>query len=548
MTRHSHNSLDPNSGRLKHEGMILIIVLVVILMLSLGAYTFTDLMITYDEAADLSGERIQARWTADSGIDMIRMHLILPDQQRYDAGGEYNNSMMFQAINVVPDTNPRNIANFTAVAPFVDQTGLMSGIRYGLEDESARINLNALLLADTYVTNGGRTLLMALPGMSEDVADSILDWIDEDDDTREYGAEYDYYQSLVPPYSPKNGPLDTVEELLLIRGVFPQLLFGQDANRNGMVDPSETGLINNGANAANQAMTPPATAMTGDPAMAGIERGCASFLTLYSQEANLNAAGEPRIDVNSEDLETLHQDLQSKFSLDVANFIILYRQSESNSSETENGVPAATIEMDFTLPPSRSITQLLELVEIRLEVEGLEGPVLVNPAFPLNSLGAYVDNLMDNAAANSNPTIPGRININQAPRSLLMGIPGITEEIVDRIIQERIPDPAEDVSKMQPTEAWLLKNLIVDLDEFRQMLPFICVGGDVFRTQVIGYFEDGAASSRVEVVIDRTTATPRIRLWRDLSHLGRGYSLEMLGLQYIDGSVPGQAPMSLPTP
>ena len=548
MTRHSHNSLDPNSGRLKQEGMILIIVLVVILMLSLGAYTFTDLMITYDEAADLSGERIQARWTADSGIDMIRMHLILPDQQRYDAGGEYNNSMMFQAINVVPDTNPRNIANFTAVAPFVDQTGLMSGIRYGLEDESARINLNALLLADTYVTNGGRTLLMALPGMSEDVADSILDWIDEDDDTREYGAEYDYYQSLDPPYSPKNGPLDTVEELLLIRGVFPQLLFGQDANRNGMVDPSETGLINNGANTANQAMTPPATAMTGDPAMAGIERGWASFLTLYSQEANLNAAGEPRIDVNSEDLETLHQDLQSKFSLDVANFIILYRQSESNSSETENGVPAATIEMDFTLPPSRSITQLLELVEIRLEVEGLEGPVLVNPAFPLNSLGAYVDNLMDNAAANSNPTIPGRININQAPRSLLMGIPGITEEIVDRIIQERIPDPAEDVSKMQPTEAWLLKNLIVDLDEFRQMLPFICVGGDVFRTQVIGYFEDGAASSRVEVVIDRTTATPRIRLWRDLSHLGRGYSLEMLGLQYIDGSVPGQAPMSLPTP
>ena len=74
--------------------------------------------------------------------------------------------------------------------------------------------------------------------------------------------------------------------------------------------------------------------------------------------------------------------------------------------------------MDFTLPPSRSITQLLELVEIRLEVEGLEGPVLVNPAFPLNSLGAYVDNLMDNAAANSNPTIPGRININQVYAAL----------------------------------------------------------------------------------------------------------------------------------
>ena len=548
MIRHSNNSIEPNSTNSPRQGMILIIVLVVILMLSLGAYTFTDLMITYDEAADLSGERLQARWVADSGIDMIRMHLIQPDQQRYDAGGEYQNSMLFQAVNVVPDTNPRQVANFTAIAPMVDQTGLMSGVRYGLEDESSRINLNVLTLADTYSTNGGRALLMALPGMTEDVADSILDWIDEDDDTREYGAEFDYYQSLDPPYSPKNGPLDTVEELLLVRGVHPQLLFGQDANRNGMVDPSESGLMGNANSAGNPAMMPPATGMVGDPTMAGIERGWASFLTLYSQEANLNAAGEPRIDVNSDDLETLHQDLQAKFSLDVANFIILYRQSENNSDQTDIGVPAATIEIDFLLPPTRSITQLLELVEVRLEVEGPEGPVLINPAFPLETLGAYVDNLMDNAAANSNPTIPGRININKAPRSLLMGIPGITEEIVDRIIQERIPDPAEDVSKLQPTEAWLLKHLIVDLQEFRQMLPFICVGGDVFRTQVVGYFEDGAASSRVEVVIDRTTATPRIRLWRDLSHLGRGYSLEMLGLQYIDGAIPGQAPMSMPAP
>ena len=548
MTYHPSNPLSTTTHAKQHDGMILIIVLVVILMLSLGAYTFTDLMITYDEAADLSGERIQARWVADSGIDMIRMHLILPDQQRYDSGGEYNNSMMFQAVNVLPDTNPRNVANFTAIAPMIDQTGLMAGVRYGLEDESARINLNALTLADSFTTNGGRTLLMSLPGMTEDVADSIMDWIDEDDETREYGAEYDYYQSLDPPYSPKNGPLDTVEELLLIRGVVPQLLFGQDANRNGMVDPTETGLINNGNGGANPGMMPPAAGMIGDPAMAGIERGWASFLTLYSQEANLNAAGEPRIDVNSDDLETLHQDLQSKFSLDVANFIILYRQSEGNSEETDIGVPAATIEMDFLTPPARSITQLLELVEVRLEVEGPDGPILINPAFPLATLGAYVDNLMDNAAANSNPTIPGRININQAPRSILMGIPGISEEIVDRIIQERIPDPAEDVSKLQPTEAWLLKNLIVDLDEFRQMLPFICVGGDVFRAQVIGYFEDGAASSRIEVVIDRTTTTPRIRLWRDLSHLGRGYSLEMLGLQYIDGTIPGQAPTNLPLP
>ena len=35
---------------------------------------------------------------------------------------------------------------------------------------------------------------------------------------------------------PKNGPLETVEELLLVRGVTPQLLFGADINRNGQLD------------------------------------------------------------------------------------------------------------------------------------------------------------------------------------------------------------------------------------------------------------------------------------------------------------------------
>ena len=45
------------------------------------------------------------------------------------------------------------------------------------------------------------------------------------------GAESDYYGSLSPPYAPRNGPPVTIEELLLVRGVTPQLLFGLDAAR-----------------------------------------------------------------------------------------------------------------------------------------------------------------------------------------------------------------------------------------------------------------------------------------------------------------------------
>ena len=46
------------------------------------------------------------------------------------------------------------------------------------------------------------------------------------------------------------------------------------------------------------------------------------------------------------------------------------------------------------------------------------------------------------------------------------------------------------------------------------------------------YFQGGQAASRVEAVFDATSPLPRIVLWRDLTHLGRGYSMEMLGANF----------------
>ncbi|MFT7643112.1 MAG: hypothetical protein ACI9G1_004877 [Pirellulaceae bacterium] len=145
-------------------------------------------------------------------------------------------------------------------------------------------------------------------------------------------------------------------------------------------------------------------------------------------------------------------------------------------------------------------------------------------------MGLYLPLLMDNITINSSETIPGRININQAPYELLLGIPGITEEIVEQIIQEREYEPAlEDLNRT--FETWIMARGIVTLQEMKTLQPFINGGGDVFRGQVIGYFEDGSASSRVEILLDRTTDIPKLIQWRDLSQLGRGYPLETLGVQ-----------------
>jgi general secretion pathway protein K len=69
---------------------------------------------------------------------------------------------------------------------------------------------------------------LGLEGEPRDiVVDSILDWRDPDDLYRLNGAENDYYQSLKEPYDCKDGNLDSIEELLLVRGVTPELFHGR---------------------------------------------------------------------------------------------------------------------------------------------------------------------------------------------------------------------------------------------------------------------------------------------------------------------------------
>jgi len=58
------------------------------------------------------------------------------------------------------------------------------------------------------------------------LTDSILDWRDADSLRRLHGAEADYYLKKPVPYRPKNGPFDSVDELLLVRGVTRELFFG----------------------------------------------------------------------------------------------------------------------------------------------------------------------------------------------------------------------------------------------------------------------------------------------------------------------------------
>lgn len=95
--------------------------------------------------------------------------------------------------------------------------------RVRLVDEGGKINLNRS-------DEGTLRRIFTNLGIEEPqltiLADSILDWRDEDDLHRVNGAESDYYLSLSPSYTAKNGPFGTVEELLWVRGVTPGLFYG----------------------------------------------------------------------------------------------------------------------------------------------------------------------------------------------------------------------------------------------------------------------------------------------------------------------------------
>lgn len=116
-----------------------------------------------------------------------------------------------------------------AMTPFNDAV-----MQCTIDDEYGKINLNALVIDDG---SGQEQILEPLSrmldrifldrDMEESPVPAILDWLDSDDDiTEPNGAEFDYYSSLENPYGCKNGPMDSIQELLLIPGITPEIFFG----------------------------------------------------------------------------------------------------------------------------------------------------------------------------------------------------------------------------------------------------------------------------------------------------------------------------------
>lgn len=92
-------------------------------------------------------------------------------------------------------------------------------------DEESKININT---SDRGVLERLFDYAGVPVSSTQEIVDSILDWKDPDKLHHLSGAEDEYYEALSPPYKAKNRNLDTVEELLLVKGFKPEYLYGSN--------------------------------------------------------------------------------------------------------------------------------------------------------------------------------------------------------------------------------------------------------------------------------------------------------------------------------
>jgi general secretion pathway protein K len=247
----------------------------VIALLSLMIGSFAFEMKLESRLAGYYRQRLKAEQLAQSGLDKARFLLDQsasidpknPDDEHGDKTWYEQAKRLKEGLNVVHITEPLGDGELSLT----------------IVPEPSLINVNELKTLSDWEG------VFDLGGVPEDewpkLYDAFMDWIDPDDVPHPDGAESDdYYLKLDRPYRTKNGPLDTVDELLLIRGFTNTYFYG------GILETdAERGETNTSASI----------------------RGIAGLLTTYgSRQVNINAAS---LDV----LQAISMDVDSELAAEI---------------------------------------------------------------------------------------------------------------------------------------------------------------------------------------------------------------------------------------
>lgn len=226
------------------RGFALVAVIWTLAILSLLVASFTLDAYMEGKAATYVRTRHQATALMDSGLALAEM---LMERQEKVTGDETEEAVAKDRWIAPAIRLKRGQRTEISQRLFFDEAGKLqfenadvtsstnnvpdAEIWIAIEPEPAHWNINKLTragLGDNADLVWQRILTQAgVPDEEQsELVDSFYDWVDDDQITVSVdGAESDYYEALTPPYTCKNGPLDTVGELAYIKGF----------NRNGGV-------------------------------------------------------------------------------------------------------------------------------------------------------------------------------------------------------------------------------------------------------------------------------------------------------------------------
>jgi DNA uptake protein ComE-like DNA-binding protein len=344
--------------------------------------------------------------------------------------------------------------------------------RYGVTDENGKINI---AVAD-------REQLLLLPNMTEELADCLLDYIDKDDEPRPAGAEQDYYSGLPYPYIIKNGAPATLEELLLVKGFTAAVVYGEDANMNGMLDANE--------NDGDEHFPP-------DNADGQLDTGLRGLCTTFSYEVNVDSQGRPRLDLNNTPPAAL---AAVQLPPATIQFIKLYRD-EGNTFKH----PSDLLDMRYTLQKNHP------------DVPTARAGTQITSGVGRQQLATVLDRLTVASGTGAAAAIRvGALNATTASAKALACLPGIDENLATQIVEARASLDASAAA----TPAWLYTQGLVDAATFKRVAPRLGSRSNQFRIRVLGYGVPSGRFRTIEAVVDFGGGSPRVVYHRDITRLG----------------------------
>ena len=224
------------------QGIAILIVLSVILVLAVLAGGFAYSMRVEMRLARNSNYDAQSEWLGRSGVELARYVLAqqvrVPNQGGYEALNQKWAGGLGASNSVLADIS-------------MDNVKLGAGkFSVKITDNERKFNINT---ADQPLLQQAMILMGIDATTSPTIVDSIQDWIDRDDNPRTGGAESDYYLTLEPPYFAKNGLIDDLQELLLVKGVSSEMFWGTGAD--GATRIARPSIIRSRAKLANDAPT-----------------------------------------------------------------------------------------------------------------------------------------------------------------------------------------------------------------------------------------------------------------------------------------------------